>query len=66
MMKVESGFSDSAFVTLFNQHFSNYDIVGFTINTVDLLEVGRLSHLVKKNHSHIVTIGGGVHPTLSP
>ena len=66
LMKVEAGFSESAFVTLFNEHFANYDIVGFTINTVDLPEVGRLSYLVKQNHPHIVTIGGGVHPTLSP
>lgn len=66
LMKVEAGFPDSAFVTLFNKHFSNYDIVGFTINTVDLSEVERLSHLVKQNHPRIVTIGGGVHPTISP
>ena len=66
LMKVEVGLSESAFITLFNKHFSKYDIVGFTINTIDLFEVGRLSHLVKQNHPHIVTIGGGVHPTLSP
>jgi len=65
-MKVEAGFSDADFVTLFNEHFSSYDIVGFTINTVDLPEVERLSLLVKESHPHIVTIGGGVHPTLSP
>ena len=66
LMKVEAGFSEAAFVTLFNKHFSNYDIVGFTINTVDLPEVWRLSYLVKQNHPDIITIGGGVHPTLSP
>jgi radical SAM superfamily enzyme YgiQ (UPF0313 family) len=66
MMKVEAGFLESSFVTLFNEHFSNYDIVGFTMNTVDMPEVGRLSYLIKQNHPHIVTIGGGVHPTLSP
>ena len=66
LMKVEAGFSEAAFVTLFNKHFSNYNIVGFTINTVDLPEVWRLSYLVKQNHPDIITIGGGVHPTLSP
>lgn len=66
MMKIEAGFSDDAFISLFNEHFVNYDIVGFTIHTVDLPEVKRLSYLVKQHHPHMVTIGGGVHPTLSP
>lgn len=66
LLKVETGFSDSAFVTLFDEHFSNYEIVGFTINTFDLSEVTRLSYLVKKNYPRIITIGGGIHPTLSP
>ena len=66
MMKVESGISDSAFIALFSEHFSGYDVAGFTINTVDLPEVSRLSELIKQNHPSIFTIGGGVHPTLSP
>ncbi len=66
LMKVEAGFPDSDFIALFNAHFSDSSVVGFTINTIDLPEVERLSHLVKQNHPRMVTIGGGVHATLSP
>jgi radical SAM superfamily enzyme YgiQ (UPF0313 family) len=66
LLKVEAGLPDADFSALFRRHFHDHDVADFTASTIDLPEVGRLARLIKQEHPRIVTIAGGVHPTLSP
>jgi len=65
-LKVEQDYPDDDFITLFRDNFADADVVGFTTNTVDFPETVRLSRLLKREFPDMVTVCGGVHPTMSP
>lgn len=66
LLKLSSGVEGSILKDLWSQHFKSYDIAAFTVNTVDVPEVFRLSSIIKQHAQNVITICGGVHPTLSP
>jgi radical SAM superfamily enzyme YgiQ (UPF0313 family) len=66
LLKVETGLGEAEFLALFERHFADCDVVGFTVNTVDFPEASRLAKVLKQARPGLTTVCGGVHSTLSP
>jgi anaerobic magnesium-protoporphyrin IX monomethyl ester cyclase len=66
LLKLSAGLSRARLAELWTSRCADTDLAAFTINTVDNPEAARIARILKAHQPRLLTICGGVHPTLSP
>jgi radical SAM superfamily enzyme YgiQ (UPF0313 family) len=66
LLKLSAGVSRERLLELWSSQLADSRIAAFSVNTVDHPEGARVAGILKEQWPTLLTICGGVHPTLSP